>query len=49
MVDSVLKIPENEVGTVTDAHLDGFAQILTATPPDPRILGVVGTESDWTM
>ena len=49
MVDKVFKIPLSEIDTVTEAELNGFAQVLSSVPPDPRIFGILGTESDWTL
>ena len=49
IIDKVLEIPASEINTVTEAELSGFAEVLSTVPPDPRIYGVLGSESDWTM
>lgn len=47
IIDKVLNIPSNLDIIITEAQLNGLAQVLSAVPPDPRLL--LRVESDWIL
>jgi hypothetical protein len=49
IIDSVLTPPLSWLTTVTEADLTGSFAIIAGTSPDPRVLGVLGGTSDWTL